>query len=339
MRGREFIGSAGKAVDRREVITLLAGSGITLAERTQAQPGQKVPVVGFLHPGIPESGAPVFGALREGLRDVGYVEGETIKLEARWARGRPEMLPQLAQELVRLPVDVLVASARPSIEAARAVTTNLPIIANDLESDPVASGYVASLARPGGNLTGFFLDAPMLCSKWVQQIGEVVPNVTKLSVLWDATTGTYQLDAIRADAKARSVDLSVMEFRDSGEMETALDRGLSERPQAVILLGSPLISQGGARVAQTLSGRRIPGLSPFRSFPDGGGLMSYGPDLIHMYRRYGIYVSRVLHGTRPSDLPIERPIKFEFVINLKAAKALGLSIPNSLLATADEVIE
>jgi putative tryptophan/tyrosine transport system substrate-binding protein len=277
MRRREFIRLVARAtVGRRKVIALLAGAGITLTRWTQAQPAQRVPVVGFLHPGIPESGSPVFDSLREGLRDVGYVEGETIKLEARWARGRPEVLPQLTQELVRLPVDVLVATARPSIEAARTVTTDLPIVANDLESDPIASGYVASLARPGGNLTGFFLDAPTLCSKWVQQIGEVIPKVTKLSVLWDVTTGTYQLDAIRAAAKARSMSLSVMEFRDSGEMETALDRGVKEGPQAVILLGSPLISQGGARIAQILSGRRIPGLSQFRSFPDGGGLMSYG---------------------------------------------------------------
>jgi len=340
MRRREFIKLfTGATVGRRKVFALVAGAGITLAGRTAAQPGQRVPVVGFLHPGVPESGFTVFDALREGLRDVGYVEGETIRLEARWARGRPEMLPQLTQELIHLPVDVLVAAARPSIEAARTATTDLPIVANDLESDPIASGYVASLARPGGNLTGLFLDAPTLCGKWVQQIGEVVPKVTKLAVLWDATTGTYQLDAIRAAAKARSIDFLVMEFRDSGEMETVLDRGLSDAPQAVILLGSPLVRQSGARVAQMLTERRIPGLSQFRTFPDGGGLMSYGPDLIHLYRRLGVFVFKILHGSRPSDLPVERPTKFELVVNLNAAKALGISIPNSLLATADEVIE
>jgi ABC-type uncharacterized transport system substrate-binding protein len=340
MKGRVSIRLVARdVVGRRKVIALLAGAGITVAGLAQAQPGQRVPVVGFLHPGSPESGSPSFDTLRDGLREVGYVEGETIKVEARWARGRPETLPDLARELVRLRVDVLVVTARPSIEATRAATTDLPIVANDLESDPVASGYVASLARPGGNLTGFFLDAPTLCSKWVQQIGEVVPGVTKLSALWDATTDTYQLDALRAAVKARSIDLSIMEFRDSAGIETALDRGLREGPQAVILLGSPLISQGGRPIAQVLSGRRVPGLSQFRTFPDGGGLMSYGPDLIHLYRRVGVYISRILHGTRPSDLPIERPSKFELVVNLNAAKALGVSIPNSLLATADDVIE
>ena len=165
----------------------------------------------------------------------------------------------------------------------------------------------------------------------------VVPNVSKIAVLWDATTGTYQLDAINAVARKTSIDLLVMEFRDSGGLEAALDLGLKQRPQAVIRLGSPLIRQGARRVAQILSSRRIPGISQFRTFPDSGGLMSYGPDLIHLYRRVGFYVSKILNGTRPSDLPIERLTKFELVINLKAAKALGVTISGLLLA-ADEVI-
>jgi len=326
-------------MNRRTLIALLAGAGLTLPTLTKAQQVRKAPVIGFLHPGFLEAGSPVFDALREGLRDGGYVEGDTVKLETRWARGKPELLPQLTRELVQLRVDLLVATARPSIEAARAVTTNLPIVANDLESDPIASGYVASLAHPGGNLTGLFLDAPTLCSKWLQQIRDIVPNVTKIAVLWDATTGPYQLDAIKAAAKTTSIDLVIMEFRDSAGLETALDLGLKEGPQAVIQLGSPLVRQGAPHVAQMLSSRRITGISMFRTFPDGGGLMSYGPDLIHMYRRLGFYVSKILQGAHPADLPSERPTKFELVINLKAAKALGVAIPNSLLATADEVIE
>ena len=298
-----------------------------------------MPIIGFLHPGVPDSGSPVFDALREGLRDAGYNEGATVKVEARWAGGKPESLPQLTRELIQLGAAILVATARPSIEAARAATTDLPIVANDLESDPVASGYVASLAHPGGNLTGLFLDAPTLCGKWLQQIGDIVPNVTRIAALWDATTGTYQLDAIKAAAKTKSIDLLVMEFRDSAGLETALDRALKQGPQAVIQLGSPLIRQAGPRVAEILSSRRIPGISQFRSFPDGGGLMSYGPDLIYLYRRLGPYVSKILRGAHPADLPIERPTKFELVVNLKAAKALGVTIPDSLLATADDVIE
>jgi len=326
-------------VNRRAFITLLAGVGFAPPTLTEAQRVQKVPVVGFLHPGFPDAGSVAFDALREGLRNAGYIEGETIKLEARWAHGRPEMLPKLTQELVELRVDVLCATARPSIEAARAATTAIPIIANDLESDPIASGYIASLTRPGGNLTGQFLDAPSLCSKWLQQVRGVVANVTKIAVLWDTTTGIYQLDAIKAEAKTESVDLVVMEFRADNELEKAVNLGLKENPQAVIQLGSPLVRQAGPRVAQILSTHRIPGISQFRTFPDGGGLMSYGPDLNDFYRRSGLYVFKILNGARPGDLPVERPTKFELVINLKAAKALGVTVPGWLLGTADEVIE
>jgi putative ABC transport system substrate-binding protein len=217
--------------------------------------------------GIPEGGSVVFDSLREGFRELGYVEGESIKLEARWARGKPEALPQLTQELIQLGVDVLVPTARPSIEAARAATTTLPIVANDLESDPVASGYVASLARPGGNLTGVFLDAPTLCSKWLQYIDDVVPNVTKVGVLWDVTTGTFQLDAIRVAANSKSLNLIVMQFRNVSELEPALNRGLSDNLGAIVQLGSPLIRQGAPVIAEILSSRRIPAISQFRTYP------------------------------------------------------------------------
>ena len=326
-------------MNRRKFTALFAAASLSRTALARAQEAQKVPLIGFLHPGFPDSGSPVFDALREGLREVGYVEGKTVKLEARWARGKPEMLPQFTKELIQLRAAILVVTARPSIEAARAATTDLPILANDLESDPVASGYVQSLAHPGGNLTGMFLDAPTLCGKWLQQIGDIVPSVTKIGVLWDVTTGTYQLDAIKAAAKAKSIDVLVMEFRDSAGLETALESGLNQGPQVVIQLGSPLIRQAGPRVAEILSTQRIPGISQFRIFPDGGGLMSYGPDLIQLYRRTGPYISKILRGARPADLPIERPTKFELVVNLRAAKALGVTIPDSLLATADDTIE
>ena len=326
-------------MNRRKFTALLAAASLSRTALARAQEAQKVPLIGFLHPGFPDSGSPVFDALREGLREVGYVEGKTVKLEARWARGKPEMLPQFTKELIQLRAAILVVTARPSIEAARAATTDLPILANDLESDPVASGYVQSLAHPGGNLTGMFLDAPTLCGKWLQQIGDIVPSVRKVGVLWDVTTGTYQLDGIKTAAKAKSIDLSVMEFRDSAGLEAALEAGLNQGPQAVIQLGSPLIRQAGPRVAEILSTHRIPGISQFRTFPDGGGLMSYGPDLIQLYRRTGPYISKILRGARPADLPIERPTKFELVVNLRAAKALGVTIPDSLLATADDTIE
>jgi putative ABC transport system substrate-binding protein len=173
----------------------------------------------------------------------------------------------------------------------------------------------------------------------LQQILDVVPDAKKVAVLWDTTTGAYQLNAMKAAAASRSTEIVVMEFRDDAGLDEALERGLKQEPQAAILLGSPLIRQGGARIAAILAGRRIPAVSQFRTFPDGGGLMSYGPDLVHLYRRLGPYVAKILHGARPADLPIERPTKFELVINLKAAKALDVTLPGSLLMNADAVIE
>src|ERR1041385_3292664 len=270
-------------MQRREFIALMASAGISTPTLTHAQQGQKIPVVGFLHPGFPDAGSLVFDALRDGLREFGYQDGKNVRIESRWANGQPQAMPQLTQELLKLHVDILVPTARPSIEAAIAATKDVPLVANDLESDPVASGYVASLARPGGNLTGLFLDAPTLCAKWLQQIGDVVPRMTRIAVLWDETTGIYQLDAIKAAARARSVELVLLQFHDGAGLEAALGSGVKQGPQAVIQLGSPLIRQGAPRIAQVLNERRIPAISQFRSFPDGGGLLSYGPDLAHLY--------------------------------------------------------
>src|SRR5437899_1337744 len=190
--------SLGTGMKRREFITLIGGAAVAWPPTARAQQVPRVPVIGYLHPGIPDLGSPALDAFREGLRDVGYVEGENIKMEVRWAHGKPDMLVQLAKELVQIPVDILIVAGRPSIEAAIAATKDLPIVVNDLESDPVASGFVASLARPGGNLTGLFLDAPTMCGKWLQYMREIIPALTKVAVLWDATTGTYQLEAISA---------------------------------------------------------------------------------------------------------------------------------------------
>jgi putative ABC transport system substrate-binding protein len=327
MKRREFLGLVGGVA---------AGAWPVMA-RGQQIPG--VPVIGFLHPGFPESTQPVFAAMRDGLRAVGYVEGKTVKFEARWANGQPEILAQLAKELVQSRVDILIAVGRSAIVAAREATSTLPIVATDLESDPVASGFVASLAKPGGNLTGLFLDAPTLCGKWLEQLTDIVPALAKAAVLWDATTGTYQLDAIKAAAKAMSIGLVIMEFRDAGGINDAIENGLKQNPQAVIQLGSPLINQLAKLVAEALATHRVPSISQFRSFPVSGGLISYGPDLTSMFLRVAPYVFKLLHGARPSDLPVERPTKFELVVNLKTAKGLGLTVPPSLLARADEVIE
>lgn len=216
---------------------------------------------------------------------------------------------------------------------------SVPVVGNDLENDPVAAGYAASLSKPGGNVTGLFLDAPAICGKWLQQISEVVPNLQRLAVLWDAGTGPYQRDALLAAVKKFSLDVKVIEFRGGGLIESAVDAGFTPDIQALVQLGSPLMNQSGSKIAAVTARHRLPSISPFRTFPDGGGLMSYGVDLLQMYRRLVPFVVKVLNGARPGDIPIEQPVNFELVINLKTAKSLNITIPQSLLAAANEVIE
>jgi putative ABC transport system substrate-binding protein len=242
-----------------------AAVGWPLAAR--AQQARSFPLIGFLNPGFPTytGSDSAFILLKEGLREVDLVEGETFRIEARWGLGKTETIPAFAEELVRLKVDLLVAIARPSIEAAKSATRELPIVALDLESDPVASGFVTSLAAPGGNITGLFLNAPSLTGKWLQLIREVVPDARRIAVLWDANTGEYQLRAMSAAAKAMSIDLQVVEFRNAAGMESALSAGLKERPQALIQLGSPLINQLANRIADISATHRIPAISMFRS--------------------------------------------------------------------------
>ena len=329
---------------RRDFTTLLGGAAAAWTLSARAQQARRLPVIGFLNIGFPPgpnlTGSSTFTDFSNGLRKAGYVDGETVRIEARFALGKPEALKGFAEELVRLKVDVLVAVARPSIEAAKAATRDIPIVANDLESDPVASGYAASLAAPGGNITGLFLDAPGLTAKWLQQIKEAVPDARRIAVLWDANTGEYQLRALTAAAKAMSVDLQALEFRNAAGMESALIDGLKERPQALIQLGSPLIRQLANRVAEITAAHRLPAISMFRSFPDSGGLMSYGPVIPVWFQLLGSrYVAAILKGAKPADMPVGRPTHFEMVLNVKAAAAMGLKIPVSLLAQADEVIE
>ena len=302
----------------------------------RAQPARKLPVVGYMHPGLPP---PAVNPTFLGLRDLGYVDGETVKIEARFGAGKPDALLAMAQELVRMKVDLLVAVSPVAVKAARAATTELPILGLDLETDPIAAGLVSNLARPNGNLTGLYLNLPGLAAKWLQLLREVVPGSKRVAVLWDANTGPYQIEPLRQAAKAVGVELQVLEFRGSAEMESVLGASLKARPQALLQLGSPLINQAGPRIAEFLLKNRLPGISPFRSFADGGGVISYGPNLQILYRRMAPLIVRILKGAKPADLPIEQPTHYEMILNLKTAKALGVKFPQHMLLRADQVIE
>ena len=326
-------------MNRRDTLLALFALGAAPLTARAQQPG-KVPVIGFLSPGFPASATNItYIGLVGGLRDIGYVEGETIKIESRWGLGKPETLSGLAAELVRLKVDVIVAVGPHSVVAAKQANGSLPIVAADLETDPVAAGFVASFAKPGGNITGLFLDLPGLTNKWLQLIREVVPDAKRIAVLWHAPTGPYQLRAITAAAKSVSIETQTLEFREHTGLEAALNSGLKRRPQALIQLGSPIINNAGKQIADFSAKHRLPGISPFRSFPDNGGLMSYGPNLSIFFARTGPLVAKILKGAKPGEVPVEQPTHFELIVNMKTAKALGVKIPQSLLLRTDQIIE
>ena len=328
-------------MDRRNSVLALAALG-ALPIAAHAQQPRKLQVIGWLHPGT--SGAStgpsfVFDAMRAGLRTSGYIEGQTIRIEERWAQGNPEALAGLAQQLVQQKVDVIAAISLPSIMAAKAATRDLPIVAVNLETDPVASGLIASLARPGGNLTGLFLNHAEMAAKWLQMVNEIAPGARRIAVLRDANTGPYQTAAITVAAKTMGISLQLLEFRNAAGILDALNAGLKERPEALVQLSSPLINAAGKATAEVLATHRLPGISPFRTFADNGGLLSYGPNLSIMFRGVAVHISRVLKGAKPRDLPVEQPTHFELIVNQKAAKAMGIKIPATILLRADEVIE
>jgi putative ABC transport system substrate-binding protein len=325
-------------MDRRTFI-----SGITLGLlaaplAAEAQQTGKVPVVGVLNSGFTGQSTAI-AAFRSGLIDIGLVEGQTITLEIRSAGGKPDALPALAAELVQRKVDFILALGPAALKAATGATASIPIVAFDLETNPVAGGYVRSLARPGGNVTGLFLDHPALTGKWLELIREVSPNSRRVALLWDSTTGRWQLEAAQAAAERLGVGFEVLEVRSVADFPGALSAGVRKGARALIQLSSPLVDRNSGQTADFTLKHRLPAISMFRAFSEGGGLMSYGPNRREYDRRLALYVDKILKGAKPGDLPVEQPTHYELVINLKTAKALGLTIPPSLLQRADQVIE
>jgi putative ABC transport system substrate-binding protein len=277
---------------------------------------------------------------RQGLRDLGYIDGQTIMWEVRFAGGKPEAYPAFAADLVGRKVDVLLVSGPAAVRAARDATDTIPIVALDLESDPVSAGFARSFARPGGNMTGLFLDQPGLTGKWLELIGEAVPVARRIAVLRDMSTGPWQLAAIKAAAEKLRIELVVLEIRSPEELNNAVEVGVKDGSRALVQLSSPLFDGPlAARTADLTAKYRLPAISMFRRFADAGGLMSYGPNQLEFYKRLATYLDKILKGAKPAELPIEQPKTFDLVINLKTAKALGLAMPQSLLQRADDVIQ
>jgi putative ABC transport system substrate-binding protein len=319
----------------------LAGTGAVLLAAplpAEAQRGGKTARIGVLYPGLDNS---VFRGNLDGFRQAlgaaGYTEGRNLTFDVRVGDGRA--LAPLAAELTRPSPDLILAVARPGVEAMRAATSTIPLIALDLESDPVASGFAKTLPRPGGNLTGVFMDFPELAGKWLEILKMTVPALTRVAVLWDPATGPAQLDAARRAAEILKLAVYPVEARSTAEIEPAIRAALRDRPNGLVALTSPVFNSGRRILIEVAARHRLPTLLPFSGYAKDGGLVSYGPDVMTMYAQAGTIAVKILAGTPPKEIPIERPTRFTLSFNLKTAKALGLTIAPSLLVRADEVIQ
>jgi putative ABC transport system substrate-binding protein len=296
-----------------------------------------VPRVGAF--GFTPSDPSLVTAFADGLRQLGYDDGRNVVVDHRHAGGQPNRLPELAQDLVRASVDVLFARGAGALTAAKQATSAIPIVAVDLETDPVAMGFVKNLARPGGNVTGVFLDLPDLSGKQLQLMREVLPVLSRVAVLGDPVLNAPQFAATDAAARTLAMELQRVDLRASTDVEGALDIAARARAGALLLLSSPLVFNQRARISTLAMRKRLPAVSMFVEFAEAGGLMAYGPSLREAFRRCGGYVGRILQGAKPAEMPVERPEKFDLVVNSKTATALGLTMPRIVTARADKIIE
>ena len=329
-------------MDRRTFISTV-GAGILIAPvGGAAQQSGKVPRIGFLSPSSPSDPRTqrFREAFRQGLLALGWVEGQNIAIEYRWAEERTERLADLASELVSLKVDVIVAATTPAIQPMKQATRTIPIVMA-VAADPVATGFVANIARPGGNITGLSMMAPGLLGKQMQLLKEVVPKISRVALLWNPAnvSNTPQLPHVQDAARALAVRLQPLEARGPGDIDSAFVAMTRERAGAVIVLVDSMFVAHRTRIAGLAAKSRLPAVYGLTDHAEAGGLMAYGPNVADLYRRAAAYVDKILKGAKPADLPVEEPTKFELVINLKTAKALGLTIPPSVLVRSDQVIE
>jgi putative ABC transport system substrate-binding protein len=324
-------------VKRREFVTLL-GAAVTWAVPTaMAQQSPKLRRIGILNPES-ASLAPLPAFLDE-LRLLGWRDQQNVLLDVRSAEGRYELVASLADDLIRAGVDVIYTLGPDATVATAAATKTLPIVAIDLETDPVTTGLVEKLPRPGHNVTGLFLDLPEIAGKWLEFLGETVPQLSRVGVVGTARINKAQFAAIEAVAAASKKVLRRLNVDAARDFETAFDTAVQERIGGVVVLSSPLVLDNRARIAALAMEKKLPTVFLFAQAAEAGGLIAYGPDVNDISRRAARLVIKILNGAQPADLPIERPTKFELVVNLKTARALGLTLPATLLALADEVIE
>jgi ABC-type uncharacterized transport system substrate-binding protein len=327
-------------VRRREFITLLGGVVVACPFAARAQQPAKVPRIGFLGNSTAALESNLVRAFRDGLRDLGYEEGRSIVIEYRWAEGMYERFPVLIAELVALKVDAIVTAGTPASVAVKNATTTIPLVMVAV-GDPVATGLVASLARPGGNITGLTSMSVEMEGKRLELLREVSPKISHIAVLWNAASPIQVIEEeeVRAAAQVLGMKMLSLGVRTREQIDEALAAIMRERPDALLVLADRLFLHHRMRIMDFAAKERLPGVHAYRELVEAGGLMSYGPSYADMHRRAATYVDKILKGAKPGDLPVERPTKFELVVNLGAARALGLTIPPAVILRADELIE
>jgi len=323
---------------RREFITLVGGAA-AWPLGVRAQQSTQRAKIGVLYPG-PASALPSrIAALRDGLQAVGYRESDNVELVVRSTGGDPTRIIPLAMELVERKVDVILAASAPAVNAARSATATTPIVALDLESDPVGSGLISSLSRPGGQVTGIFFDFPDFSKKWLELLKEAIPKLSSIAVLWDPATGPTQIKAVELAAKELKVKVETMDVPGISNLDDSIFAASSKGVDAILMLSSTVIGGSQEYIAGLTLGLRLPAVMPFPDFARRGGLMAYGLNSVNLFRQSAPIVAKVLRGSKPGEVPAELPTKFELVVNLKTAKRLGIVFPTSILLRADEVIE
>jgi putative ABC transport system substrate-binding protein len=327
-------------VRRRQLISLLGGAVVSWPLAAHAQQPAKVLRIGFLGNSTAALEANLIGPFRDGLSALGYVEGRNVVIEYRWAEGKYERFAGLIAELIALKVDVIVTAGTPATLAVKKATTRVPLVMIAV-GDPVGTGIVASLARPGGNITGLSSMAPDLEGKRLELLREVAPGLSRIAVFWNPANAfnAGAMRQVRAAADALRISVLPLAVRTAEELDGAFAAIIKERPEALIVFADRIFLHNRLRMMEFAAENRLPSVNAYQELVEAGGLMSFGPSYEDMHRRAATYVDKIFKGAKPADLPVEQPTRFKLVINLKTARALGLNIPPTLLVLADEVIE
>jgi putative ABC transport system substrate-binding protein len=325
-------------VSRREFITLLGGAAASWPVAARAQQAGKLPTIGFLGASTPSAWSPWTAAFVQRLRELGWIEGRTVAIEYRWAEGRNERYADIAAEFVRLKVDVIVTVGS-AVAATKQVTSTIPIVFA-IAVDPLGSGMVDSLARPGGNATGLSVQSTELAGKRLEILREALPNLQRLAIIGDVgyASSVLEMSEVQAAARKVGIDIDLLEIRRAADIAPAF-QALKDGVQALYVCPGALVNANFVRINTFALGARLPAFHASRDFLGSGGFMSYGANYADQFRHAGDFVDKILKGTKPADIPVQQPTKFELVVNLTAAKALRVTIPETFLARADEVIE